>query len=52
MGMSVCHRALAVNPQDADSVDYPREKLVFSDAAVSRPQTCSGFGHVKKGDFR
>ena len=36
MGMSVCHRALAVNPQDADSVDNPKENLSFGDTAGCR----------------
>ena len=35
MGMSVCHRALAVNPQDADSVDIPWENLGLGDPAVA-----------------
>lgn len=46
MGKSVCHTALAVNPQDADSVDNPRENRSFSDTAVARLCSCSAFASV------
>lgn len=48
MGMSVCHGALANNPQDADSVDNPKENLSFSNTAVARLQLLCFCYHLRK----
>lgn len=45
MAMSVCHRALAVNPQDADSVDNPRENLNLCGCQIQ--QFCCFCTHLK-----